>query len=78
MLTTLEHFNNEKYEVARYDKHLWDYKSSSIKISTSLAYLNSGQNVIFSSALTMAMFLAAQGVINGVFPVSPSLPSFFS
>ncbi|EDR05814.1 uncharacterized protein LACBIDRAFT_185384 [Laccaria bicolor S238N-H82] len=65
----VKHFNNEKYEVAQYDKHLRDYENSSIKISTSLAYLNSGQNVIFSSALTMAMFLAAQGVVNGTMTV---------
>ena len=61
-----KHFNNEKYEVAQYDKHLANYEKSSVKITTSLAYLNSGQNVIFSSALTATMFLAAQGVINGM------------
>ncbi|KAJ6512665.1 P-loop containing nucleoside triphosphate hydrolase protein [Mycena sanguinolenta] len=61
----VKHFNNEAYEVAQYDKHLRDYEKSSIKITTSLAFLNSGQAVIFSSALTMAMFLAAQGVVNG-------------
>ncbi|KAJ7111961.1 iron-sulfur clusters transporter ATM1 [Mycena epipterygia] len=65
----VKHFNNEKYEVAQYDKHLKEYEKSSVKITTSLAFLNSGQTVIFSSALTMAMFLAAQGVINGTMTV---------
>jgi ATP-binding cassette subfamily B (MDR/TAP) protein 7 len=45
--------------------HLRTYEKTSVKIATSLAFLNSGQNVIFSSALTGIMFLAAQGVING-------------
>ncbi|KAI0366152.1 P-loop containing nucleoside triphosphate hydrolase protein [Pilatotrama ljubarskyi] len=65
----VKHFNNEKYEVAQYDKHLSAYEKASIKIATSLAYLNSGQNVIFSTALTMMMFLAAQGVIKGTMTV---------
>lgn len=60
--------------MARYDKHLQDYEQSSVKITTSLAYLNSGQNVIFSSALTATMFLAAQGVINGTpYPLLPTI-----
>ncbi|RDB28574.1 Iron-sulfur clusters transporter ATM1, mitochondrial [Hypsizygus marmoreus] len=61
----VKNFNNEKYEVARYDKHLEQYEKSAVKIATSLAYLNSGQNVIFSTALTTCMFLAAQGVLSG-------------
>ncbi|KAI0351732.1 P-loop containing nucleoside triphosphate hydrolase protein [Trametes cingulata] len=65
----VKHFNNEKFEVAQYDKHLSAYEKASIKIATSLAYLNSGQNVIFSTALTMMMFLAAQGVIKGTMTV---------
>ncbi|KAL6298081.1 P-loop containing nucleoside triphosphate hydrolase protein [Sparassis latifolia] len=65
----VKHFNNEKYEVAEYDKHLSTYEKSSIKIATSLALLNSGQNVIFSTALTTMMFLAAQGVVNGTMTV---------
>ncbi|KAJ3888465.1 iron-sulfur clusters transporter ATM1 [Lentinula edodes] len=65
----VKHFNNEKYEVAQYDKHLRDYEKSSVKITTSLAFLNTGQNVIFSSALTMTMLMAAQGVVNGTMTV---------
>ncbi|PPQ75239.1 hypothetical protein CVT24_007670 [Panaeolus cyanescens] len=65
----VKHFNNEKFEIAQYDKHLAQYEKSSVKITTSLAFLNSGQNIIFSSALTMAMFLAAQGVVNGTMTV---------
>ncbi|KAG6873048.1 Iron-sulfur clusters transporter atm1, mitochondrial [Termitomyces sp. Mi166 len=65
----VKHFNNEKYEVAQYDKHLAEYEKSSVKITTSLAYLNSGQNIIFSSALTACMFLAARGVIQGTMTV---------
>lgn len=60
-----QHFNNERYEIAQYDKHLASYEKSATKVATSLAYLNSGQNVIFSSALTLMMLLAAQGVLNG-------------
>ncbi|KAI4527320.1 P-loop containing nucleoside triphosphate hydrolase protein [Schizophyllum commune Loenen D] len=60
----VKNFNNEKHEVAMYDQHLADYEKSSIKITTSLAFLNSGQNVIFSGALTMAMWLAADGVLS--------------
>ncbi|KAL4066863.1 P-loop containing nucleoside triphosphate hydrolase protein [Scleroderma citrinum] len=65
----VKHFNNEKYEVAQYDKHLKEYENSSVKITTSLAYLNSGQSVIFSTALTATMFLAAQGVLNGTMTI---------
>jgi len=66
----LQHFNNEKFEIAQYDKHLKQYEDASVKITTSLAYLNSGQNVIFSTALTATMFLAAQGVMKGIFSQS--------
>ncbi|KAF2724320.1 ABC transporter-like protein [Polychaeton citri CBS 116435] len=61
----VKYFNNEKYEVGRYDAALKNYEAASIKVATSLAYLNSGQNLIFSSALTAMMFMAAQGVAAG-------------
>lgn len=61
----MQYFNNEKFEVGRYDKALKDYERESIKVATSLAFLNSGQNIIFSSALTAMMYLAAKGVATG-------------
>ncbi|KND92987.1 Iron-sulfur clusters transporter ATM1, mitochondrial [Tolypocladium ophioglossoides CBS 100239] len=61
----VKYFNNEKFEVSRYDKALREYEKSSIKVATSLAFLNSGQNIIFSSALTAMMYFAADGVANG-------------
>ncbi|KAK3313010.1 P-loop containing nucleoside triphosphate hydrolase protein [Apodospora peruviana] len=61
----VKYFNNEKYEVGRYDKALQQYEKSSIKVATSLAFLNSGQNIIFSSALTVMMWLGARGIVDG-------------
>lgn len=61
----VKYFNNEAFEVARYDQSLRAYEKSSIKVATSLAFLNSGQNIIFSSALTGMMYLAANGVAEG-------------
>ncbi|GHJ88227.1 hypothetical protein NliqN6_4629 [Naganishia liquefaciens] len=65
----VKHFNNEKFEVKQFDDTLKTYEKASVKIATSLAFLNSGQNFIFSSALTMMMFLAAQGIIKGTMTV---------
>lgn len=65
----VKYFNNEKFEVARYDKALGQYEKNSIKVATSLALLNSGQNIIFSSALTGMMYLAANGVAEGTLTV---------
>ncbi|KAF3903295.1 hypothetical protein AA313_de0200282 [Arthrobotrys entomopaga] len=65
----VKYFNNEKFEVIRYDNALKGYEAASIKVATSLAFLNSGQNIIFSSALTTMMYLAAQGVVDGTMTV---------
>jgi ATP-binding cassette, subfamily B (MDR/TAP), member 7 len=65
----VKYFNNEAYEAKRYDKALQQYEKASIKVATSLALLNSGQNIIFSSALTAMMYLACQGVADGTLTV---------
>ncbi|KAK5942386.1 Iron-sulfur clusters transporter atm1, mitochondrial [Knufia obscura] len=65
----VKYFNNEKYEVDRYDKALKQYEDASIKVTTSLALLNSGQNIIFSGALAAMMYMAANGVATGTLTV---------
>ncbi|KIY02930.1 iron-sulfur clusters transporter atm1, mitochondrial [Fonsecaea multimorphosa CBS 102226] len=61
----VKYFNNEKFEVNRYDAALKKYEDASIKVTTSLAFLNTGQNVIFSGALAAMMYMAANGVASG-------------
>ncbi|PPS07930.1 hypothetical protein GOBAR_AA12725 [Gossypium barbadense] len=41
------------------------YEDAALKTQRSLAFLNFGQNVIFSSALSTAMVLCSHGIMNG-------------
>lgn len=66
---SVKFFNNENFQVGRYDASLSKYRDASIKVATSLAYLNSGQNLIFTTALTMMMFMGCQGVASGALTV---------
>ena len=61
----VKYFNNESFESKRYDAALQSYQDASIKVATSLAYLNIGQSLIFSTALTGMMYMAAEGVAAG-------------
>lgn len=65
----VKHFNNETFEIDQYDRALGRYEKASIDIFQSLAYLNMGQNVIFSVALTGMMYLAAGAVCDGTMTV---------
>ncbi|KAG0176664.1 Iron-sulfur clusters transporter atm1, mitochondrial [Apophysomyces sp. BC1021] len=65
----VKYFNNEKFEANQYDKPLQKYEMASLKVASSLAFLNAGQNAIFSSALTVMMLLSANGVLKGTMTV---------
>lgn len=62
---TVKYFGREKYEVSRYDETLSDFERCSIKTAESLAFLNWGQNAIFSAALTAAMLMASEAIQSG-------------
>ncbi|XP_031385941.1 ABC transporter B family member 25, mitochondrial isoform X2 [Punica granatum] len=62
---TVKYFNNEAYEAEKYDEFLKRYEDAALKTQRSLALLNFGQNVIFSTALSTAMVLCSHGIMNG-------------
>lgn len=61
---TVKYFNNERYELQRYDKTLSFWETSAIKNQTSLSLLNIGQGIIIAFGLTSLMLLAGQGVVD--------------
>ncbi|XP_026396056.1 ABC transporter B family member 25, mitochondrial-like [Papaver somniferum] len=62
---TVKYFNNEEFEAEKYDEFIKKYENAALKTSSSLAFLNFGQNVIFSTALSMAMVLCSHGIMSG-------------
>lgn len=58
-------FNNEAFQLKKYNSALTKYQNALVKVTTSLAYLNAGQNFIFTLALTAMMYMGCQGVVSG-------------
>ncbi|CAH03031.1 ATP-binding cassette Fe/S cluster precursor transporter ATM1 [Kluyveromyces lactis] len=65
----VKYFNNEEYLANKYHQSLSKYRDSQIKVAQSLAFLNAGQNFIFTSALTAMMYMGASGVMEGALTV---------
>jgi len=62
---TVKYFSNEDYEAKRYDEGLQKYESAAVRSQTSLSLLNSGQSIIIATAVTLILWRATQGVIDG-------------
>jgi ATP-binding cassette subfamily B protein len=62
---TVKYFGNEDYEAKRYDQGLQHYESAAVRSQTSLSFLNTGQSLIIAGAVTLILWRATQGVIDG-------------
>jgi ATP-binding cassette subfamily B protein len=62
---TVKYFGNEDYESRRYDQGLQHYETAAVKSQTSLSILNTGQSMIIAIAVTLILWRATQGVIDG-------------
>jgi ABC-type transport system involved in Fe-S cluster assembly fused permease/ATPase subunit len=62
---TVKYFGNEEYEAQRYDVGLRQYETAAVKSQTSLSLLNTGQSLIIATAVTLILWRATQGVIDG-------------
>jgi ATP-binding cassette subfamily B protein len=62
---TVKYFGNERFEQARYDENLQRLETASIKSQTSLSLLNLGQSLIIAVAVTLLVWRATLGVVDG-------------
>ena len=62
---TVKYFGNEDYEAQRYDHGLKSYETAAVRSQTSLSLLNTGQSSIIAVAVSLILWRATQGVING-------------
>ena len=62
---TVKYFNNEDYELRRYDDTLKQWEESAVKSQNSMSLLNFGQGAVIAVGVTFMMVYAAQGVVAG-------------
>ncbi len=62
---TVKYFNNERFEERRYDDNLRHLEKASIKSQTSLSVLNLGQSLIIAVTVTLLVWRATVGVVDG-------------
>ena len=61
---TVKYFNNEDYELKRYDDTLHNWEDAAVKSQNSMSLLNFGQGAVIAVGVTFMMVYAAQGVVS--------------
>ena len=62
---TVKYFGNESFEARRYDENLSRYESAVVTSETSLGFLNTVQAAIIAVTVSLLMWRAADGIVNG-------------
>ncbi len=62
---TVKYFNNEAFEASRYDEGLRRWQAAAVRSQVSLAGLNIGQAMIIAIAVTLIVWRATVGVVDG-------------
>jgi ATP-binding cassette subfamily B protein len=62
---TVKYFGNEEFEAGRYDKNLQSFEAAATKSETSLGLLNVAQSCVIATAVTLLMWRASDGVVQG-------------
>jgi len=66
---TVKYFNNEQFEASRYDESLKRWERAAVRSQTSLSLLNIGQSAIIAIAVTLIMWRATLGVVDGTMTI---------
>lgn len=62
---TVKYFNNEQMEIERYDNTLSEWEYWAVRSQSSMSLLNFGQGAIIALGVTLVMYLAIDGVVQG-------------
>ena len=62
---TVKYFNNEGWERDRYDEQMRKWEKAQIRSQISLSYLNLGQSLIIAAGVTLMMWRATAGAVDG-------------
>ena len=62
---TVKYFGNEGYEAERYDENLRRYERAVVTSETSLGLLNAVQAMVIAAAVSLLMWRASEGIVEG-------------
>lgn len=60
---TVKYFNNERWELQRYDEQMQKWEGAQVRTMVSLSYLNLGQALLIAIGVALMMWRAAVGVV---------------